>query len=211
VLAVGCSSDGDGRPSAASTPPEGAEQDVVYTARSEDADSWHLERTTLPGGAASTIVTPEGDIADPDVSPAGSAIAYTATVEDQRAQLLVSPLEGDGSPTPIVTEDEWWCPRWLDDSTVLAVSPNGRRLGRIDVVTGDVEPAGTRLPSREFSCPDPSPDGTRMAVAVSTGRYEVNQLWVADIGSDQAHLLGAVPKKCIINGPAWAPTVRPSR
>ncbi|MBO0807228.1 MAG: S9 family peptidase, partial [Actinobacteria bacterium] len=131
------------------------------------------ETTTTPALMVPDDIARLRQVADPQVSPAGSAVAFTVSDPDlesntYRHQIWLAPLGlTDGGPHPFTGHGHEVLPRW---------SPDGRRLAFVSAPPGDgpseicilpVATGGERIVVCSWHAPVTelawSPDGSRLA------------------------------------------------
>lgn len=183
---------------------------IVVRSLDDEAPS-RLEGITAQGGS-STIPTPdEGDATEPDVTSDGSAVVYAVTDDTYTGSLWVTSLaDRSAEPEQIPIDGKWVCPRWFPDGErIVALDGDREQPAVIDVATGEQTPVPLPNDAAGSSCVDPSPDGSRLAVAIPSDDPDypdyVGETWTLNVDGTDARPVGAVPSGCITNFPAWSP------
>lgn len=181
----------------------------LVVVRPSESEQWTLEALTDSGETFVVSTPDEGDPTEPDVSPDGSKVVYIASGDEYDGPLWMTDLTDDeAEPQRIPADGSWVCPRWFPDmDRIVAMNTSSSRLVIIDVASGEETPVELPAGADESSCADPSPDGSRLAVAVRSEESDYSgETWSVELDGSEAELLGRIPDSCITNFPAWAPS-----
>jgi uncharacterized repeat protein (TIGR01451 family) len=152
-------------------------------------------------GAARRQLTREGDNIDPDWSPDGRKIAFSALRYPQ-TKYGIYVMNSDGSRQRRLTSDDDFRPAWSPDGSRLAFVRN--RAGNLDIwimhPDGSAQEQLTHEPSAE-SAPEWSPAGSRLAF--HSDRAGTRDVYVMGRdGSEQKRLTTAGSDDAV---PSWSP------
>lgn len=150
-----------------------------------------------------------GGISGPSWSPDGSTIAYYAYGD--RTGIATIPADGSGRPIYVPgTDVTWGDPSWSPDGTHIAFEerdvPGGPAVVTVDIATGSLRklaPTDGDTPAN----PVYSPDGSRIAFAITGGLWQVNPE-----GGDPSLVVGMTSEEYYASDPgpsavsqSWSP------
>lgn len=142
---------------------------VYFTRRSGERDE--IWTVGVDGqGARPVLADSSAGYRDPAVSPDETRLAFTRAA-DGRSEIVVAGLDG-GAPRTVVSGRGWRQPAWAPDGRTLAVVGERDGVPRLFAVDADGGEPRELAPAVAGPQTDPdwSPDGSRIALTVGSGR-----------------------------------------
>ncbi len=109
-----------------------------------------------PGGALTTVFTSSGYLADPAISPDGTRLAYSTSVNASNSEIFVLNLATKVTKRLTYNSAADYSPAWSPDGTKLAFS--SYRTGKMQVYTMNSSTGGslTRITNRTYGAGSPA-------------------------------------------------------
>jgi Tol biopolymer transport system component len=187
----------------ASTMPARADE-LLFTSNRDDG-IFQLFRMDLAGGTARRVLAHSMQAAQLSASPDGRQLLFISSVKSQPDLFLVN--LGDNSLRQLTSDMALeTSPRWLPDGKRVVFQSFRDGSPRLYTMNTD----GTNIrrltdgDKGEESAPSVSPDGTRVAYTLTTGR-RTSQIRIVDIATGKSVAVGVEPAKGDESGPQWSP------